>query len=499
MSNRPNDFDDDDFRFDADDDDFRFDADDDVDFDGGLGDDFDADLPALDDDDTTDGESRGPSRTFILIAAVMIILFIVAIGALVFISRDTGPSPFELTSTAIANQNATVIAQGLETSTQSAVLLLTETQIAIESTLTAQAPTATPTPSPSPSPTVPPTIDPTQIAATQIALSTSQALTQQALPPQIATLDIGDIPPERLAQAATAVAAIFQTQIPGPFALPQGGGVQPDIAATSTLVAEFIQTQVAQLGEPIGPVAQAFTPVAEVLAAAAVVSGGNAPVVAVTATAVANALQTEIAAPVGNIPGPQVAQIATVVAQVLQGESQPQTGGSGGVLPLDVQLTSTAVAGGLAAEAQGPGGAIIGIVAQAATPAVGIFQTEIAFQGQVDPVAVQLTSTAVADLFGTALAGQGGGGEVSLPAVAQTATALAQILGQQPTLEQGGGAASPTAEGTTFGPRPTALPDTGLFDDIAGGTPGGLGGIVLAIVGLVGVIVISRRLRANNK
>lgn len=490
MSNRPNDFDDDDFRFDADDDDFRFDADDDVDFDGGLGDDFDADLPALD-DEVGDAEGRGPSRTFIIIAAIMIILFIVAIGVLVFLSRDTGPTPFEQTATAIAIANATTIAQGLETSTQSAFLLLTETQIAAEATLTAQAPTVTPTPSPSPTATSTPTIDPTNVAATAIALNTQLALTQQAQPPQVATLDIGDIPPERLAQAATAVAAIFQTQIPGPF-LPQ---TQPDVAATSTSIAQFIQTQV--VSDPAGPVAQLFTPVAEILGTAVVLPGsGNAPVIAVTATAIANALQTEIAAPVGNIPAPQVEQIATIVAQILQSQSQPQV--IVGVLPQDVQLTSTAVAGGLAAEAQGPGGAIIGIVAQAATPAVGLFQTEIAFQGQVDPLAVQLTSTAVADLFGTALAGQGGGGEVSLPAVAQTATALAAIL-QQPTLDQGGGVASPTAEGTTFGPRPTALPDTGLFDDIAGGSPGGLGAILLAIAGLIGVIVISRRLRASNK
>src|SRR5262245_54201754 len=119
MSNRPNDFDDDDFRFDDDDDndDFRFDDDTGVDFDGGLGDDFDADLPALDDD--TDSEGRGPSRTFIIIAAVMIVLFIVAIGLLIFLSgRSNIPSEFELQSTAIAETNAVVIAQGFETSTQ---------------------------------------------------------------------------------------------------------------------------------------------------------------------------------------------------------------------------------------------------------------------------------------------------------------------------------------------------------------------------------------------
>lgn len=386
MSNRPNDFDDDDFRFDDDDDndDFRFDDDTGVDFDGGLGDDFDADLPTLEDD--TDSEGRGPSRTFIIIAAVMIILFVVAIGLLIFLSRPSGPTPFELTSTAIANQNATVIAQGLETSTQAVILGLTETQNAINAELTAQAPTATETPTPSPSPTETPTVDPTQIAATTIALQTSAALTQAALPPALPTLGVGDVDPLVIQQAATSVAGVFLTQVPGQF------------------------------GQPF--------------------------------------------------------------------ES--------------IQLTSTAVASGLQQQSQ-QNGAIIGVVAQAVTPASGILQTQIAFDGQVDPVAVELTSTAVADLFGTAIAsGQGGGGEVSLPAVAQTATRLAELL-VQPTVGDGGGGviASPTAEGSFA--RATELPDTGLFDDIAAGSPAGLGAIILAIVGLIGVIVISRRLRSINK
>jgi hypothetical protein len=87
---------------------------------------------------------------------------------------------------------------------------------------------------------------------------------------------------------------------------------------------------------------------------------------------------------------------------------------------------------------------------------------------------------------------------IEVNAVALTATALAGLL-QQPTLDQGGGqAATPTAEGGPVGPLPTALPDTGLFDDLAAGGAGSLGGLVLAVFGLLGVIVISRRLRAAN-
>ena len=85
---------------------------------------------------------------------------------------------------------------------------------------------------------------------------------------------------------------------------------------------------------------------------------------------------------------------------------------------------------------------------------------------------------------------------IEVNAVALTATALASLL--QPTADQGGGAvATPTQEGAV-GPLPTALPDTGLFDDLAAGGTGSLGGLMLAVMGLIGVILVSRRLRAAN-
>jgi hypothetical protein len=86
---------------------------------------------------------------------------------------------------------------------------------------------------------------------------------------------------------------------------------------------------------------------------------------------------------------------------------------------------------------------------------------------------------------------------IEVNAVALTATALANLL--NPTPDQGGGEVviTPTAEGGPI--LPTALPDTGLFDDLAAGGAGGLGGMVLAIMGLLSVIVISRRLRAVNQ
>ncbi|HYO88319.1 MAG TPA: hypothetical protein VER79_06700 [Candidatus Limnocylindrales bacterium] len=79
-----------------------------------------------------------------------------------------------------------------------------------------------------------------------------------------------------------------------------------------------------------------------------------------------------------------------------------------------------------------------------------------------------------------------------LDAVNQTATALVQFY-QTPqppaaTLE-GATPAFPTAE-------PTALPHTGLFDEVGGGDTFPI--LAIAVVGLVGVIVIARVLRRKN-
>lgn len=287
MSNRSDfDFDDeDDFQFENDDD-FTFDDDDDIDFEGGLGDDFNDDDLTFEDEEA---ENRGPSRTFVIIAAVMIGLFILALVALFFLSGggNTGPTPIQLTSTAIAQINETTIAQGLETQTQQAFDRVTETQQALDLTLTAQAPTATPTNTLTPTATLTPPLDATDQAATAIA--------------------------QQLALTQTALAQPTET----PFVPPTN------------------------------------------------------------------------------------------------------------------------------------------------TPAEGVSD---------------------------------------ISAVAQTATALAGIL--LPTVDdtgQGGGAlVTPTQEGG-FGPLPTALPDTGFLDDLAAGNPGSMGALLLAIVGLLGVIIVSRRLRTTNK
>jgi len=92
-----------------------------------------------------------------------------------------------------------------------------------------------------------------------------------------------------------------------------------------------------------------------------------------------------------------------------------------------------------------------------------------------------------------------------LQAVNQTATAIAgafltataqaaQILGGSPTATF-----SPLATAAFPTLVPTALPDTGLFDEIASGGRDGIGVLALAVIGLVGVIVVSRRVRTTVK
>ena len=90
---------------------------------------------------------------------------------------------------------------------------------------------------------------------------------------------------------------------------------------------------------------------------------------------------------------------------------------------------------------------------------------------------------------------------IAVDAVALTATALADLL--QPTLvangSGGGAVATPTIEGGSGPILPTALPDTGLFDDLAAGGTGSMTGLFLAALGLIGMIIVSRRVRAVNR
>lgn len=189
------------------------------DIDTGFADDLtDDDLPPLDDDGAS--ASRGPSRTFIAIAGVLILLFVAALVALVLIVGNQGEAPAALTATAesgtIIAANATTFANATETAVAAEQFALEQTQVAFSMTQTALVPTATPSPSPSPSST--PTDDPAVEAAiaqqTQAALdltSTADALAGAASP------TAEGVPQNAVAQTATALAAILQqpTQDPG--------------------------------------------------------------------------------------------------------------------------------------------------------------------------------------------------------------------------------------------------------------------------------------------
>lgn len=89
--------------------------------------------------------------------------------------------------------------------------------------------------------------------------------------------------------------------------------------------------------------------------------------------------------------------------------------------------------------------------------------------------------------------------EINAEGVSLTATALAELLAP-PTADPGiGGGGVPTQEVLqTPGIIPTALPETGFFDDLAT-SGGGMGALALMAVGLVGVIFLSRRLRTATK
>lgn len=229
MSNRPPDddfgFDDDDFSFDDDegttgatDEGFSFDDDE---FDFG-GDDEEFDFGGEDDITFEEEERRGPSRTFIAIAAAMIVLFLLALGALVlFMFNNQGPTDLELTATSIVATNNRIAQFGQETATAAVFFAQTQTAQANLTATELARPTETPTPSPSPSPTQTVTPDSTEAAAfamqTQAAFeltATADALNASANMTATALASGPTSPPtvaiNAVAQTATALAILLQ-------------------------------------------------------------------------------------------------------------------------------------------------------------------------------------------------------------------------------------------------------------------------------------------------
>src|SRR5262245_11288404 len=146
MSKQDNDFDfEDDF---LNDDNEPFDFDEEEGFPSGLGDEFESDMPTMEEEP----ESGGANRTFVFLSGIMIILFVGALAVVLFLTtRATGPNDIDLTFTAVAQANGTTMA----------LISLTETQNAINLAMTQTAAAWTATPSPTLVPSVTETPFPT--------------------------------------------------------------------------------------------------------------------------------------------------------------------------------------------------------------------------------------------------------------------------------------------------------------------------------------------------
>lgn len=189
----------------------------------------DNDLPDL---DFEEEEPRGPNRTFIIIAVVMILLFVGGLAAILFLTTREQPiPPAGLTATHIVMLNQTVEAQ----------LRLTETQNAVNLGLTQIADAFTDTPSPSPSPTIvrsptvtpTPTLDATILALTQLAAADLTATALAGIPTDTPTpTESTGVNPDAVALTATALALTLQAPrptlppeatLPGATRLPETG------------------------------------------------------------------------------------------------------------------------------------------------------------------------------------------------------------------------------------------------------------------------------------
>lgn len=248
-----NDFDFDDDFFKDDNDEFDFGPDEE--FPSGLDNNIDEDMPVIEEEP----EERGTNRTFVVLALLLILLFIVGLGAVVLLAtRDTGPTDAEMTATQVVMLNQTVEAQ----------LALTQTQAAEFEFMTQTALAASPTPSPTltftPRPTVTPspTTDITAQAATALfeAQMTQTALAE--IPPVIEETETIEAPTAEVVVIVPTVddsAALNQTAtalalLALPTATPTVRATEPieAINMTATAIAGAFQTATALAGGGAG-------------------------------------------------------------------------------------------------------------------------------------------------------------------------------------------------------------------------------------------------------
>lgn len=481
MTNRNND---NDFNFDDDDDifgesrstdDFDF-GDDDEDFPSPLGDDFnvvDEDTPDFDDQ-----EERGPNRTFIFLAILMIIMFVIGLGAvLVLATRPTGPTDAELTGTFVVEFNATQQAFLAQTQTQDAANRdLTSTAIFVGIELTQQFLQTQQAQNASDSLL-------TQTAAAQ-ALFNSLTQTALAQPTNTRPPTNTPTPEQQAAPVATeapelALLDAWSTQIA--FATRQGVFDQ-SVYATSVVIA----TEVAATGE--SPAVEAAF--GEFLSSSRATLAAESVAVVEAINVVDNALATEAA---------RNPDFATQFADVAPIGGATQTAlANFAVLP---SPSPTPVASGADLDVKR--------IALLRLPidARSVFDPNSDQPAQLEPTPAAF-STAAALSTQSALATRQALidrllGTVqpttvstsSLDAVNATATAIAQAFINATQTALAVGAPTSPPPGVTVVPTQEVLPDTGLFDELAGGDSFGL--LALMVFGLVGVVFVSRRLRTS--
>ncbi|MDX1992801.1 MAG: hypothetical protein SF029_10435 [bacterium] len=282
-------------------DDFDFGDDDDLD-NGGLGLDDDDDID-LDELDNEEGTRSGPNRTFVILAVAMIILFLLGLGAVIFLIVSEGNGELDPTQVAgqtLAAQISTENAGTIVAATSTAVARAT--QAVVDQTSTAQA------------------LSLTQTAEAVGLTETAEFLTSEAaalVQQQTATAEAGF-----QQQTATAQGAILAQTATADFLTQSAGG--DSVAQTQTAEAlagggPVAQTQTAEA--LIGGVGEAL---AQTQTAQALGGGIDTGSVALTATAIANILRTPIVPVITGTPG-----------------GGPLPGGGGGENPPQVEMPNT--------------------------------------------------------------------------------------------------------------------------------------------------------------
>ncbi len=539
MSDR-NDFDfEDDF---LSDDNEPFDFDDEEGFPSGLGDEFETDMPEIEEE----GDERGPNRTFVFLAGIMILLFVVALVAVLYLAtRPQAPDPIAMTSQAVVEYNATIEFYAAQTSTQNALnFSLTQTAAAWTPT---PVPTLSPTPSePPPTETLQPTDDLTQTMNAVLAMG---ALTQTAIAgratvtptPSVATeaAVVAPTEPPTAAPPVLDLQSAFATQVA--FATQQG---QFDQASFSTRVAAATQiagslmdsqaevdlrnhlesTQSALVNQSAA-VATAITFIDNELQArgidnlalgtalAEVIPAGLGTQAALgtpQAIATVSARQTQSA--LGTLsadlnrnvtPGAFVPRDSVNAKLMQAGQPRADQATQVAMLPVNQGANETATAAVLATRESFATQAAVAtygaLATQAAVATQQAFMTPPVFATQA-AIATQValaTRQALIDMaLGIVATPTAGVNNINLTA---TAIANAFLAATQQAFTPG--AATTTLTPIAAQAFPTAasgLPETGIFDDVVGGGRNGIGVLALAVFGLVGVIVVSRRLRTVN-